>query len=275
MIVYCLNLGIFHCFAHKYECQILFSPRMIEGMGWTDGEDNERFWSSSRHVVASLRVSGSYTRFQTLTHLALQTGENCVRKFPITLRRQFRQTLRRLKKAEKEVEEYCSANDSNIEELLKEANSMRKHYLDPSPPEVDIEDEICELLDAIEDLELLQAAQEQVKMVCGKERMDFKLNITLKTERRIPKGVDNTLRSLHEKLDSMLLRADLSMEDWVKDGVKTLRYKERQRGQVLLSLWRLKNDIWKALVALKCELHRLHSSSLGQGSYTTFLINRD
>ena len=43
-------------------------------MGWTDGEDVERLWSDSRHVIAASQSTGAYTRRQTLTNLNMAIG---------------------------------------------------------------------------------------------------------------------------------------------------------------------------------------------------------
>ncbi|XP_041347017.1 uncharacterized protein LOC121366761 isoform X2 [Gigantopelta aegis] len=40
-----LVLPIFHCYGHKMNCQILYSPRRTSGVGLTDGECLERLWS--------------------------------------------------------------------------------------------------------------------------------------------------------------------------------------------------------------------------------------
>jgi hypothetical protein len=66
---------IFHCFAHVFQCQALYSPRMIEGIGLSNGEGNKRVWSRERHVIPSLRVVTPGKRFQILTELGLFVAE--------------------------------------------------------------------------------------------------------------------------------------------------------------------------------------------------------
>jgi len=48
---------------------------MITGMGWTDGEDTERLWSDSRHVIAANRSTAGSTRRQTITNLFMSIGQ--------------------------------------------------------------------------------------------------------------------------------------------------------------------------------------------------------
>ncbi|XP_059157024.1 uncharacterized protein LOC131941662 [Physella acuta] len=40
-----MMVPIFHCYGHQRQCQILYHPRRIEGVGLTDGEGIERLWS--------------------------------------------------------------------------------------------------------------------------------------------------------------------------------------------------------------------------------------
>ena len=49
---------VFHAFGHQWPCQIIYHPRKCQGFGLTDGEGCERFWSSIKQLIPSLRVSG-------------------------------------------------------------------------------------------------------------------------------------------------------------------------------------------------------------------------
>ncbi|KZV88479.1 hypothetical protein EXIGLDRAFT_583717, partial [Exidia glandulosa HHB12029] len=52
------GVSVFHAYGHQWACQVVFHPRKRDGFGLTDGEGCERFWSSIRHLIAGLRVSG-------------------------------------------------------------------------------------------------------------------------------------------------------------------------------------------------------------------------
>jgi hypothetical protein len=52
------GVSVFHAYGHQWPCQIVYHPRKCIGFGLTDGEGCERFWSSMRHLIPSLRVSG-------------------------------------------------------------------------------------------------------------------------------------------------------------------------------------------------------------------------
>ncbi|EJD47377.1 hypothetical protein AURDEDRAFT_44516, partial [Auricularia subglabra TFB-10046 SS5] len=54
-------VSVFHAYGRQWECQIVFHPRKRDGFGLADGEGYERFWSSIRHLIAGLRVSGVCT----------------------------------------------------------------------------------------------------------------------------------------------------------------------------------------------------------------------
>jgi Kyakuja-Dileera-Zisupton transposase len=52
------GISVFHAYGHQWPCQITYHPRKCPGFGLTDGEGCERFWSSIKHLIPSLRVSG-------------------------------------------------------------------------------------------------------------------------------------------------------------------------------------------------------------------------
>lgn len=110
-------IGIFHCFAHEFPCQIQFSPRMIDGMSWTDGENVERFWSDSRYVIPVNRTTGAYIRRQILTNLSMMIGRSRVRNFPHACRKKLRKMLKIGRDAQNELTLYCNSNNISIEIL--------------------------------------------------------------------------------------------------------------------------------------------------------------
>ena len=44
-----------HAYAHQWQCQLVYSPRMMKGVGLTDGEGVERFWSRMCPSIPLLR----------------------------------------------------------------------------------------------------------------------------------------------------------------------------------------------------------------------------
>ncbi|KAI6156644.1 hypothetical protein BKA82DRAFT_4325514 [Pisolithus tinctorius] len=55
-------ISVFHAFGHQWACQLIYHPRKREGFGLSDGEGCERFWSSIKPLIPSLRVSGYHQR---------------------------------------------------------------------------------------------------------------------------------------------------------------------------------------------------------------------
>lgn len=47
--------SIMHAYAHQWECQLVFNPRMILGVGLTDGEGSERLWARLCVLIGVLR----------------------------------------------------------------------------------------------------------------------------------------------------------------------------------------------------------------------------
>lgn len=270
------DLGVFHCYAHDIQCQVAFNPRTITGAGMADGEDPERLWSKSRHVIAALRVSSSRVRINTLTHLKVCIGEQQGENFPSTLKTAFCRMMKRLETAQAALQTYCSTNGVTLEYVQSQAESMRTYFLNTASTQAQLEDDICEYLMAIEDMELFQEAYNEVKKICGREWMDLKLQIALRTEGRIHQGLDNDVSTLRNHVAKLLIQANQTMDDWVKYGDEVLLYKgektslfEKRLVRIhLTSLRRLKRKIKRELTNRKMELDRLHSSStVGQASF--------
>ena len=269
-------VGIFHCFAHDFPCQIQFSPRVIEGMGWTDGEPVERFWGDSRHVISANRTTGAYTRRQTLTNLSMAIGRSRVRNFPHACRKKLRKMLKTGRDAQNELTSYCNSNNISIETLQQEALSMKAFLLQSADSTIHIEDNICEHLIAIEDLRLFEKVHEQAVETAGRAWMELKLRIALRTEGRISQGLDITWQVLQEKVLLLLADAGQTMEDWIQGNVKTELYLNRSKEIALSNLRRMKLEIFRCLVVRKQEWNNLIGSGLhGSPIVCMYLITRD
>ena len=60
------GISVFHAYGHQWACQIIYHPRKCKGFGLSDGEGCERFWSSIKPLIPSLRVSGYFNRIYTI-----------------------------------------------------------------------------------------------------------------------------------------------------------------------------------------------------------------
>jgi hypothetical protein len=60
------GISVFHAYGHQWPCQLIYHPCKCKGFGLTDGEGCERFWSSIKPLIPSLRVSTYFNRIYTL-----------------------------------------------------------------------------------------------------------------------------------------------------------------------------------------------------------------
>ncbi|EJD38609.1 hypothetical protein AURDEDRAFT_40538, partial [Auricularia subglabra TFB-10046 SS5] len=93
-------VSVFHAYGHQWECQVVFHPRKCEGFGLTDGEGCERFWSSIRHLIACLRVSGFHRRLFVLDRQMDALARAGLWKLGVWLRRKRFAAERRLAEAQ-------------------------------------------------------------------------------------------------------------------------------------------------------------------------------
>ncbi|KAF8078353.1 hypothetical protein FPV67DRAFT_1615717 [Lyophyllum atratum] len=60
------GISVLHAYGHQWPCQLIYHPRKCKGFGLSDGEGCERFWSSIKLLIPTLRVSGYYKRLYSL-----------------------------------------------------------------------------------------------------------------------------------------------------------------------------------------------------------------
>jgi hypothetical protein len=51
-------VSVFHAFAHRWACQLIYHPLKCRGFGFMNGEGCERFWHSISKLIPYLRVAG-------------------------------------------------------------------------------------------------------------------------------------------------------------------------------------------------------------------------
>ncbi|XP_064633909.1 uncharacterized protein LOC135491738 [Lineus longissimus] len=62
-----LAIPIFHCYGHKFACQVRYSPRRNPGFALSDGESLERLWSYLRNFSKITKEMTPTHRIDTLT----------------------------------------------------------------------------------------------------------------------------------------------------------------------------------------------------------------
>lgn len=93
-----------HVYGHPLSCQVLRGPKRQVGFGETDGEGNERDWSSKIHLVASGRCSSAARKRQALDAQSRYRNRQLVEKLPEYLWKRFKRARQRAQESERELE---------------------------------------------------------------------------------------------------------------------------------------------------------------------------
>ncbi|KAI0716907.1 hypothetical protein C8Q76DRAFT_795144 [Earliella scabrosa] len=54
--------SVMHAYGHQWSCQLVYNPRLREGLGLSEGEGTERVWSKFRKLIGVTRTSGRSRR---------------------------------------------------------------------------------------------------------------------------------------------------------------------------------------------------------------------
>ncbi|KAK0457238.1 uncharacterized protein EV420DRAFT_1549515 [Desarmillaria tabescens] len=65
-----------HSYGHQWACQLVYNPRLMDGLGLTDGEGVERFWSCLRKLIGITRSSARRQRIYLLDRQAAFTAKS-------------------------------------------------------------------------------------------------------------------------------------------------------------------------------------------------------
>ncbi|KAH8113030.1 hypothetical protein DFH11DRAFT_1511011 [Phellopilus nigrolimitatus] len=120
------GLAVFHAFGHQWACQLVYHPRKCVGFGLTDGEGCERFWSSIKHLISTLRISGSYQRLCLIDAQVQFLSNNNLFKLGAWLFNHTRQCYERLHAAEKEMLKCSISEDELALEWEKQVDEQTK-----------------------------------------------------------------------------------------------------------------------------------------------------
>jgi Kyakuja-Dileera-Zisupton transposase len=258
-------IGIFHAFAHQYECQVLFSPRNIVGIGLTDGEGCERIWALARHIIASLRGSTPYRRRQLLTNLMLEIGDRKHFGLASAFLVFFRTTLKMIRECKRELKDYQAGTGVNMKELQQQAKLMQEYFENPEEQGNDIQDNICETIMAILVMNEFDEVHSNLSHSAQTSfsYLDMRLLITWRTGGRIERSLDIDQDTLHTRLNQLLRKANQSKSLWLnEDGSPTDHYHAVMDQLPLSDLRLLMNRIWAQLACRKMEYRLLKASSL-------------
>ncbi|KAI6026008.1 hypothetical protein EDC04DRAFT_2930447 [Pisolithus marmoratus] len=65
---------VMHAYGHEWACQLVYNPRLITGLGLSDGEGTERLWSRFIKLIGIERVSSCQRRIWLLDQHAVAIG---------------------------------------------------------------------------------------------------------------------------------------------------------------------------------------------------------
>ena len=68
-----------HAYGHQWSCQLIYNPRLKEGLGLTDGEGVGRIWSRLQGLIGIERRSG--VRMNSATHLLRTHASSVTAKY--------------------------------------------------------------------------------------------------------------------------------------------------------------------------------------------------
>ncbi|EJD39760.1 hypothetical protein AURDEDRAFT_40155, partial [Auricularia subglabra TFB-10046 SS5] len=238
---------VFHAYGHQWACQVVFHPRKCAGFGFTDGEGCERFWSSIRHLIAGLRVSGYHRRLFILDRQMHSLDKESVWKLATWLRKRYQVAQRRLSDAQL-VLDACGETEEELAAQWKaqvEAQ-MEKHPRQSQSAADKQIDKILLTVGTIDDL------KEQIADDRKRLRKSRKLSTSEKNT--LTASIEATRReigSLQAKVDSMQNAL----------GTEHCRRLESMRGSEYLSARvnarALRAKIRQALVAHKFERRKV------------------
>ncbi|KAI0694788.1 hypothetical protein C8Q76DRAFT_634071 [Earliella scabrosa] len=96
--------SVMHAYGHQWSCQLVYNPRLREGLGLTEGEGTERVWSKFRKLIGVTRTSGRSRRIWYLDRHADSVNLNAREDLGSWLRSRLKNGVEaRTAKAEQEL----------------------------------------------------------------------------------------------------------------------------------------------------------------------------
>ncbi|KIJ43790.1 hypothetical protein M422DRAFT_169299, partial [Sphaerobolus stellatus SS14] len=134
-------VSVFHAFGHQWPCQLNYHPQKCIGFGRTDGEGCERFWSTLKHLIPSLRVSGHFRRIWTLDLQAHHNSLDGMRNLALIIARKRSKAVKVAQEVEEELEtiglddksivtEWCAQVEFQTAKLPRQSRSAGDKAID-------------------------------------------------------------------------------------------------------------------------------------------------
>ena len=136
-----MTVNAFHTYAHQFQCQIQWGPLFAKGVGRTDGEGVERFWSVSAHLVKLCQLLGKLKRHQLIHAHNVHIADERRRDIGRFLEARYTRIMRELARDEAELLRYAKTwldlhpgrgIDNFEEQLERQMDENRAKFLNPS-----------------------------------------------------------------------------------------------------------------------------------------------
>ncbi len=243
------GISVFHAYGHQWPCQLIYHPRKCPGFGLTDGEGCERFWSSIKLLIPSLRVSGYFHRIYTLDtqikHLDEKSlfglGKWLNRKWIIVfLRNQDAADILKSVYSEGFMEEIIRSEwIKQVNEQIKPLKKQTKNIADK---------EIQEILLLMKNIEIYkdQAAEYRMMIQTGKYENNYTLTEVQPLLQEIELTINKTNKSIQNKkaklsVDEKENLTKLLGNNFLRARLNALALKERIRERLRQRKFELEN----------------------------------
>ncbi|KAJ6613526.1 hypothetical protein B0H10DRAFT_1647301, partial [Mycena sp. CBHHK59/15] len=249
-----------HSFGHQWVCQIVYSPRLRKGMGLTDAEGVERFWSRIRKLIGITRSQWNSRRIWMVDEHAAFVGEDMQGNLGNWIQRQAEKNIPKKRNPALRVLQQCGVSELEPREnweLQKAAQtSLRAH----APARLK-----CEL-------DKVLSLQTQIDVV-EKAIADAKQSITSSKASHNSLALLQALEQTHDSLNSQAEALYASLN--IQDSFPELEGLPLDFVRTLLMMRDLKINIWKRAVGTFYEWETLdravrgHREALGTKLHQT------
>ncbi|KIK29762.1 hypothetical protein PISMIDRAFT_6531 [Pisolithus microcarpus 441] len=115
-----------HAYGHEWACQLVYNPRLVVGLGLSDGEGTERLWSRFIRLIGIERTSSRQRRIWLIDRQAAAVGYEMRKDLGAWLKRRMRKGIGAQGSAAEEVLAGC---DVPIAELQSQWIVQREAQL--------------------------------------------------------------------------------------------------------------------------------------------------
>ncbi|KAF8444153.1 hypothetical protein L210DRAFT_3611346 [Boletus edulis BED1] len=115
-----------HAYGHEWACQLVYNPRLVEGLGLTDGEGTERLWSRLIKLISIQRSSSRQRRIWLIDRQAAAVGAEMRWDLGDWIKRRLQRGVQDQDQAAKQVLDDCGVA---IQDLRRQWASQKESQL--------------------------------------------------------------------------------------------------------------------------------------------------